>query len=171
MRFMKKFLLSALALGMCAVTPVLAQQNKITDEDNQTQFWIGKMSEGECMVHLSRLNGVFMHRYVLDNACMVYEVTLVISGNTPIKFYYMQMLGKNSGINAVKNVTNRISELGGEASRRLTGSEINPETTVAKAYPNTNSVEYRLATLDQLNKLYASIVRAWKNGRGRTFKP
>ncbi len=171
MQYMKRLLLSAMALGMCAISPVLAQQNKLTDEENQTQFWIGKLPEGECMVQLSRLGGVFMHRYVLDNACMVYEVTLIISGNTPTKFYYIEMLGKSSGINAVRNVTNRISELGGDASRRLTGSEINPDTTVAKVYPNTNCVEYRIATLDQLNKLYASIVKAWKNGRGRTFKP
>ncbi len=123
------------------------------------------------MVHLSRISGVFMHRYVLDNSCMVYEVTLVTTGNTPTKFYYLEMLGKGSSINAIKNVTNRISELGGDAANRVAGGQINPDTVVAKAYPNTNTIEYRMATLDQLNKLYASITKAWQNGRGRTFKP
>ena len=70
------------------------------------------------MVHLSRIVAVAQHKYILDNACMVYEVTLVTMGNTPTKFYYLETLGQNSGINAIKNVTDRAKELGSEHEYR-----------------------------------------------------
>lgn len=82
-----------------------------------------------------------------------------------------ETLGQNSGINAIKNVTDRAKELGAGAVNRATGGSIDPDTTVAKAYPNTNTVEFRVATLEQLNKMYASLLKAWQDGKGRTFRP
>lgn len=67
-----------------------------TDDYNQSQFWIGNFPEGQYVVHLSRIVAVAQHKYILDNACMVYEVTLVTMGNTPTKFYYLETLGQNS---------------------------------------------------------------------------
>ena len=109
---MKRFLLSALALCVCAAAPLCAQSKtgtpaQSTDDYNQSQFWIGNFPEGQYVVHLSRIVAVAQHKYILDNACMVYEVTLVTMGNTPTKFYYLEPLGQNSGINAIKNVTDR----------------------------------------------------------------
>lgn len=173
---MKRFLLSALALCVCAAAPLCAQSKtgaptQSTDDYNQSQFWIGNFPEGQFVVHLSRIVAVAQHKYILDNACMVYEVTLITLGNTPTKFYYLETLGQNSGINAIKNVTDRAKELGSGAVNRATGGSIDPDTTVAKAYPNTNTVEFRVSSLEQLNKMYASLLKAWQDGKGRTFKP
>ena len=109
---MKRFFLSTLAVCVCAVAPLSAQSKtgapaQSTDDYNQSQFWIGNFPEGQYVVHLSRIVAVAQHKYILDNACMVYEVTLVTMGNTPTKFYYLETLGQNSGINAIKNVTGR----------------------------------------------------------------
>ncbi len=173
---MKRFFLPILTLCVCASAPLSAQSksgnsSSSTDDYNQSQFWIGNFPEGQYVVHLSRIVAVAQHKYILDNACMVYEVTLITMGNTPTKFYYLETLGQNSGINAIKNVTDRTKELGSGAANRATGGNIDPDTTVAKAYPNTNTVEFRVATLEQLNKVYASLLRAWQDGKGRTFKP
>lgn len=173
---MKRFSLLVLAFCICAAAPLSAQSKtgaptQSTDDYNQSQFWIGNFPEGQYVVHLSRIVAVAQHKYILDNACMVYEVTLVTMGNTPTKFYYLETLGQNSGINAIKNVTDRAKELGAGAVNRATGGSIDPDTTVAKAYPNTNTVEFRVATLEQLNKMYASLLKAWQDGKGRTFKP
>lgn len=175
-RGMKRFFFSALAVCVCAASPLYAQSKTgaaipSADDYNQSQFWIGNFSEGQYVVHLSRIVAVAQHKYILDNACMVYEVTLITMGNTPTKFYYLEALGQGSGINAIKNVTNRAKELGSGAVNRVTGGEINPDTTVVKQYPNTNTVEFRVATLEQLNKMYASLLKAWQDGKGRTFKP
>lgn len=172
----KQFFFSALALCVCAAAPLSAQSKTgaalpSTDDYNQSQFWIGNFPEGQYVVHLSRIVAVAQHKYILDNACMVYEVTLITMGNTPTKFYYLETLGQGSGINAIRNVTNRAKELGSGAVNRATGGGIDPDTTVAKAYPNTNTVEFRVATLEQLNKMYASLLKAWQDGKGRTFKP
>lgn len=172
----KQFFFSALALCVCAAAPLSAQSKTgaalpSTDDYNQSQFWIGNFPEGQYVVHLSRIVAVAQHKYILDNACMVYEVTLITMGNTPTKFYYLETLGQGSGINAIRNVTNRAKELGSGAVNRATGGGIDPDTTVAKAYPNTNTVEFRVATLKQLNKMYASLLKAWQDGKGRTFKP
>lgn len=123
------------------------------------------------MVHLSRIVAVAQHRYILDNACMVYEVTLITLGNTPTKFYYLETLGQNSGINAIRNVTDRAKELGAGAVNRATGGSIDPDTTVAKAYPNTNTVEFRVATLEQLNKCMLPFSRRGRTGKGGRSGP
>ena len=113
---MKRFFLSVLALFVCAAAPLSAQSKKgaavpSTDDYNQSQFWIGNFPEGQYVVHLSRIVAVAQHKYILDNTCMVYEVTLITLGNTPTKFYYLETLGQNSGINAIRNVTDRAKEL------------------------------------------------------------
>ena len=173
---MKRFFLSVLALFVCAAAPLSAQSKKgaafpSTDDYNQSQFWIGNFPEGQYVVQLSRIVAAAQHKYILDNTCMVYEVTLITLGNTPTKFYYLETLGQNSGINAIRNVTDRAKELGAGAVNRATGGSIDPDPPVAKAYPNTNTVEFRVATLEQLNKMYASLLKAWQDGKGRTFKP
>ena len=173
---MKNLFFFTLAVCIFTAVPLSAQSKtgapaQSTDDCNQSQFWIGNFPEGQYVVHLSRIVAVAQHKYILDNACMVYEVTLVTMGNTPTKFYYLETLGQNSGINAIKNVTDRAKELGSGAVNRATGGSIDPDTTVAKAYPNTNTVEFRVATLEQLNKMYASLLKAWQDGKGRTFKP
>ena len=99
---MKRFFLSVLALFVCAAAPLSAQSKKgaavpSTDDYNQSQFWIGNFPEGQYVVHLSRIVAVAQHKYILDNTCMVYEVTLITLGNTPTKFYYLETLGQNSG--------------------------------------------------------------------------
>ncbi|MFR1412548.1 MAG: hypothetical protein ACLSUW_09785 [Akkermansia sp.] len=90
-----------LVLCVCAATPLSAQSRtgaptQSTDDYNQSQFWIGNFPEGQYVVHLSRIVAVAQHRYILDNACMVHEVTLITMGNTPTKFYYLETLGQNS---------------------------------------------------------------------------
>ena len=112
-----------LALCVCAAAPLSAQSRtgapvQSTDDYNQSQFWIGNFPEGQYVVHLSRIVAVAQHRYILDNACMVHEVTLITMGNTPTKFYYLETLGQGSGINAIKNVTERAKELGSGAVNR-----------------------------------------------------
>ena len=146
---MKNLFFFTLAVCIFTAVPLSAQSKtgapaQSTDDYNQSQFWIGNFPD---------------------------EVTLVTMGNTPTKFYYLETLGQNSGINAIKNVTDRAKELGSGAVNRATGGSIDPDTTVAKAYPNTNTVEFRVATLEQLNKMYASLLKAWQDGKGRTFKP
>ena len=98
---MKRFFLSVLALFVCAAAPLSAQSKKgaavpSTDDYNQSQFWIGNFPEGQYVVHLSRIVAVAQHKYILDNTCMVYEVTLITLGNTPTKFYYLETLGQKS---------------------------------------------------------------------------
>lgn len=102
---MKRFFLSVLALFVCAAAPLSAQSKKgaavpSTDDYNQSQFWIGNFPEGQYVVHLSRIVAVAQHKYILDNTCMVYEVTLLslgeyahqvlLSGNAGSKFRYQR---------------------------------------------------------------------------------
>ena len=98
---MKRFFFSALALCVCSAAPLSAQSRtgtptQSTDDYNQSQFWIGNFPEGQYVVHLSRIVAVAQHRYILDHASMVHEVTLITMGNTPTKFYYLEMLGQGS---------------------------------------------------------------------------
>ena len=96
---MKNLFFFTLAVCIFTAVPLSAQSKtgaptQSTDDYNQSQFWIGNFPEGQYVVHLSRIVAVAQHKYILDNACMVYEVTLVTMGNTPTKFIIWRRWGR-----------------------------------------------------------------------------
>lgn len=87
---MKRFLFPLLALCVCIAAPLSAQSKtgaaQSKDDYNQSRFWIGNFPDGQYVVNLNRIVAVAQHKYVLNNACMVYEVSIITEGNTPTKF-------------------------------------------------------------------------------------
>lgn len=118
---------------------------------------------------MSRITSVSRHKYVLDGAVIVDEVTVDTEGQSLARFYFISPVttgGPESGTaqlaeRALEIANNLASEKGSSVGY---GSEKYPLTTHSKA------IEYRLMTEAQLSALYQSVKTARQTGDGRVFK-
>ncbi len=163
---MCRFTLLLLPLFLFTLTPTHAKPEGVcvSTDYNLAQFWVFELDNGEDKpltfgVHLSHIASVSYHKYIMDNM-WIYEVTLVTTGGVPTKFYYAEL---------PKNL-NRLSSPASKASDIISSKTgIDPRTTVAKAYPHTNTVEYRLGNLKDLQNLHTSLHNAWLSGTSAKF--
>ncbi len=149
-----------------------------TTDPNQNQneqrgrkgFWEASLTGGNYVVALSRITSVSRHRYVLDTAVIVDEVTIDTEGQSLARFYFISPVtaaGPESGTaklaeRALEVANNVASERGSTA-----------QDMVQKKYPLTThskAIEYRVMTEAQLTALYQSAKTAWQTGDGRVFK-
>ena len=143
--------------------------NAAADEPGLPRFWEAKLGGGEFVVALDRISSVSRHRYVLDGALIVDEVTIDTVGQSLARFYYITPITSGVPGAAVSQVGERALGLLDSAARTA-GSDL--QNMVVKKYPLTThakSIEYRLLSEAQLNTLYESAKTAWQTGKGRVF--
>ncbi|SHJ35287.1 hypothetical protein SAMN02745181_1851 [Rubritalea squalenifaciens DSM 18772] len=170
--FAKTITYSAI-IAMAALSPTTAfsqdDQKDNSDVVNSVRrFWQADLPGGRYMVALDRLSSVSMHSYMIKGA-VVHEVNIETQGALATRIYVIEALGENGNSNIAQNLINRAKQLGDQAAKR-TGSDAN--TVVTKEYPITThakTVEYRLYEIADLNQLYSSITKAWRENRGRKF--
>ncbi|MEO5914706.1 MAG: hypothetical protein ABIS50_10765 [Luteolibacter sp.] len=181
----KKSLLIVLAGALAFSVPARAQtDNGATDPGTDTEttdpkktgdsagpqrFWQASLGGGNYMVALDRITSVSRHKYLLDGAVIVDEVTVDTVGQALARFYFMSPVTDAAPGNTVSDLANRGRELVDKAARR-TGAEV--QNMVVKKFPETThakSIEYRVLTEADLTALYASVKNAWETGRGRQF--
>lgn len=165
----------AAALLLSATSPLIAQNQNQTSKDNTSEsvgprrFWQCNLPGGNYMVALDRISSISKHTYVIDGTMRVTEVVIDTTGNSLARFYYIIPVSEDSGSNMGANLTSRAKELLDHAGSR-TG--VNGNTIVAKQYPTTThakTVEFRLSSDGNLDKLFSSVRRAWTNGKGVKF--
>ncbi len=157
---------------------VLGQVSHAQDKDKKEntdvttsskRFWEANLPGGNYMVALDRISAVSKHSYIVSKSLVVHEVNVQTSGSGFVRFYAFDVPGENSEANVAKNLIERgkgIIELGGKRAG------IDTNTTVEKEYPVTthaHTIEYRLFDNGDLNQLYSSLKRAWRENRGRKF--
>lgn len=164
----------AAVFTLAALTPQVHAQdeedkNGNTDVTNNTRrFWEADLPGGQYMVALDRISSVSMHSYMIQGA-VVHEVDIETQGALVTRIYVIEAIGENGGSNLAQNLINRAKQIGEEAGKK-TGTDTN--TVVTKEYPITThakTVEYRLYEISDLNQLYNSITKAWRENRGRKF--
>lgn len=178
---MKKSALSLLFLA--SLSPLVFSQNADpvnpnTEENNNRnqsdkagleRFWEAKLGGGEYVVALNRISSVSRHKYVLDGALIVDEVTIDTLGQSLARFYYITPITSAvPGTGAAQLAESAMKLVDGAA--KTSGSDI--QNMVVKKYPLTThakAVEYRLLSENQLNVLYQSAKTAWQTGEGRVF--
>jgi hypothetical protein len=148
-----------------------AEQDGIKDEENRRRFWEAAVPGGHFQVALDKVVSLSMHEYVLDGSVIVTEVTIDTIGQALPRFYYLEPLSnRTSGTGtgaAVAGIVDRGRELI-ERAGEVTGTDIH--NMVHKKYgisTHTKTLEYRLATMEELTALYNSIRKAWDTGQGR----
>lgn len=180
----KKSLLLGLAGILAFSAPARAQTNNgVTDPATDTttdpkktgesvgpaRFWQASMAGGSYMVAIDRITAISRHKYLLDGAVIVDEVTVDTVGQALARFYFISPVTDAAPGNAVSELANRGRELVEKAASRV-GTDA--QNMVVKKYPETThakSIEYRLLNVSDLNALYSSVRNAWETGRGRQF--
>ncbi len=177
----RKTLLMVLAGFLTCSVPVWAQEEappaeggaaekpKPGDSPGPNRFWQATLSGGHFMVPLDRIVSISRHKYVVDGAVIVDEVTIDTVGQALPRFYFIAPITDAAPGNTVAGLAERGRELIEDAAER-TGVEI--QNMVVKKIPDTThakSIEYRLLAKKDLDALYASVRNAWETGRGRQF--
>ncbi len=178
--FRKTLLIVLAGLFNCLV-PVWAQDEaaaadgsttvkpKTGDSPGPDRFWQATVNGGHFMVALDRIASVSRHKYVLDGALIVDEVTVDTVGQALARFYFIIPITDATPGNSVAGIANRGRELLDKAAER-TGIAV--QNMVMKKYPETShakSIEYRVLSAADLTALYGSVRNAWETGHGRQF--
>lgn len=176
----RKTLLIALAGFLTCLVPCRAQEEipadpttagkpKAGDAPGPGRFWQAKLSGGHFMVALDKIASVSRHKYVLDGAVIVDEVTVDTLGQALARFYFITPITNAAAANTASGIAARGQELLDKAAERA-GTEAHE--MVVKKYPLTShakSIEFRLLAEKDLNALYTSVRNSWESGRGRQF--
>jgi hypothetical protein len=143
--------------------------SEATDKEARNGFWEANLAGGNYLVALNRISSVSRHKYVLDGAVIVDEVTVDTTGQALARFYFLTPVTASGPGAAAAEAAERAMALVDGAARRA-GTDV--QDMVVKKYPLTThskSVEYRLLSEEQLSTLYQSVKTAWVRGKGRTF--
>lgn len=163
----------ALLISLLFITSLFGQEgeedNGISDQASNTEFWEADLKGGNYLVKLGQISAVSNHAYLLDGSIVVTEVNIDTPGAALVRFYQITPLAayeKNEisnllseGIKTVKDLT---SDLGISGALDLAQKHY-PQTTHAK------TIEFQISTLEQLSALYKSISKSWTTNKGRKF--
>jgi hypothetical protein len=144
-------------------------ENEPADREVRNGFWEANLTGGNYMVALGRISSVSRHKYVLDGAVIVDEVTIDTTGQALARFYFIAPISLGGTGAAASQALDRAAALVDGAAQRA-GSDVH--NMVMKKYPlttHTKTIEYRLLSEAQLSALYQSAKTAWMTGKGRVF--
>lgn len=178
--FKKLFLALTVGVLACPVplpaqTPAPAPPNnsKTDDTQQQNRFWQASVGGGHYMVALDRISAISRHKYVLDGAVIVDEVTVDALGQALARFYFISPISDSTTGSGVGNAAARIVDRGREIidkAAQTAGTDV--QNMVIKKFPETTharTIEYRVMSAEELTGLYSSVRTAWETGRGRKF--
>jgi hypothetical protein len=183
--FMKTPIFPLLFASLLLSASVFAQENPVGDPTDKSKdkeaeetpkvakpgFWEATLAGGNYIVGLDKITSVSRHKYLLDGALVVDEVTIDTVGQGLARFYYITPVGSAASQTSTGSaVLERGKTLLNVAGQR---SGMDLDTMVVKKYPETTharTIEYRLDTETQLKALFESASTSWQNGRGGQFK-
>ena len=146
---------------------------KPTDSAGANRFWQATLGGGHYMVALDRISSVSRHKYVLDGALIVDEVTVDALGQSLARFYFITPISDAAKGSSAAAVVSSAVDRGRELIDKAAGTVgVDVHQMVVKKFPETTharTVEFRLMSEVELAKLYQSVRAAWESGRGRKF--
>ena len=146
------------------------QNQNQNDQRGRRGFWEANLTGGNYVVALSRITSVSRHRYVLDGAIIVDEVTIDTEGQSLARFYFLSPATTAGPVSSTAALAERAVEIANNAAKEK-GSTL--QDMVVKKYPDTTharTVEYRVNSEAQLAALYQSAKTAWQTGDGRIYR-
>jgi hypothetical protein len=140
-------------------------------EENQapSSFWQAELPGGNMVMARGAVSSIARTRYLVDGAMRVHEVSVGTLGSVEIRFYFMEPVTPQAPLGVGQSGLNDLRGRLSEAPARTGMSEV--ESEVLKTYPVTthaHTVEYRMASIEQLDRLYQHLER-WltRGGSGR----
>jgi hypothetical protein len=134
-------------------------------------LWRCVLPGGTYEVAIRCIVSVSEHEYIVDGAARVTEVNVDTLGSMAVRFYYLEPLTPNSPIGLGQSAINKAQELAQNLATRAGQEEVWQK--VVKSYPTTTharTIEYRLESKDDLDKLFKSADKAFREARPGNFK-
>lgn len=159
----------ALAVTAFAQAPGTTQPTGAQQPPSQANttrpIWRANMPGGTYEIVVGAIVSVSSHEYVVDGAARVTEINVDTAGQLAVRFYYIEpaVVAGPGGIGAASVA--KVQNLLTEAAER---SGTDAWKKVVKSYPATTharTVEYRVASKDSLNKIFASASKCLRTGR------
>jgi hypothetical protein len=142
---------------------------------NQPQFavWRAELPGGSFVVARSSINAISSQQYIVDGAARVTEVNISVSGAFQPRFYYIEPLAASAvravpGVQALADSVQTTTQ--NAVNRVVPGDPV--WSKVVKNYPTTThagTIEFRLETQEQLDKLFESVERTWLTGKPEVY--
>jgi hypothetical protein len=151
--------------------PNLLRAQEATPPAGPGNHWVCTLHGNTYEVALRSIVSVSKHEYIANGVTRVSEVNIDTAGSALVRFYYLEPLTPNSPIGFGQSLIDKAKEYATEASVR-TGQEKVWEKVV-KDYPtatHSHTIEYRIETEADLDKLFKSAQQAFRTGRGSIFK-
>ena len=170
--FVLHLLLASVAIGFSqegAQADNADPAKEASDERGRKDIWEANLRGGNYVVKLSGINSVSRHEYVLDGALVVDEVTIDTAGQALAGFYFFEPVSMEVAGSTTGELNRRAMELI-EKGAEKTGTKVHE--MVSKVYPATThakSIEYRIFTKSELDRLWQSGRVSGIEGRGRVF--
>ena len=175
-------LLPRLLVFLClAVTCVGASaQTPAPPTPPRGNFWKCTLPGGVYEVFLRQITAISTAEYVVEGGIKVTQLTIDTTGKTEARFYYMQTLAQAANGGPAQTAANAAQQKLQQATDRvtsaMTGGVANEamNTMVVKTYPTTthaNTVEYRVATLGEIDELFKSLQTSWETNTNTSYPP
>ncbi|MEM1158796.1 MAG: hypothetical protein AAGH72_11145 [Verrucomicrobiota bacterium] len=147
---------------------LLEAQEEGTESTVRSRIYMVTLPGGEYMVDLGRVTSVSLHKFYVDGAFAVHEVTVDTTGNTVARFYFVERnkdatAPRGIGQSLLDRAQNKVDEV-----KERAGLPDLLDEAVVKSYPTTthaHTVEYRISSKEQLEKLYQDIKSKWQRVR------
>jgi len=161
----------ALLLVLMALSPATGQEPSPVEGTRQP-VWRCELPGGTYTVALRAIVSVSRHEYITDGVAHVTEVNVDTTGSLSVRFYFLEPVAATSPVGLGQSTLDKAQELAREALDRTGQQDL--WRKVVKNYPTTThakTVEYRIESRDDLDKLFNSADTAFRQMRPATFRP
>ena len=160
----------AAASHLHAQTPAATATPAPSGTQTTQPLWRCTLPGGIYEVAVRAIVAVTVHEYLVDGAARVTEVNIDTTGSLLARFYFIEPNTPNAPMGIGGSVIDKAQQLLTEGVER-TGQDAWKK--VMKSYPTTTharTVEYRLTSKDQINKIYESAEESFRLNRNKTLK-
>jgi hypothetical protein len=165
---MKPIFAALLLMPLAALGQASSPTPSPTPGPTRVALWRCDLPGGVYEVAIRNIISVSTHEYVVDAAARVTELNIDTGGNLEVRFYYIEPLVATTPDGIGQSVLDKAQSLANEAAGRLNPGDQPPWEKVMKNYPTTthaHTVEYRLDSLDDLQKLFNSADTAFRTNQ------
>lgn len=155
-------LLAALGATSLAQTTPPAAPPTPTGDRAVIKIFRAKLPGGTYEVAVGAIIAVASHEYLVDGIARVTEVNIDTAGSLLARFYFLEPVTPTTPLGIGSAAVETTQRLLKEAAEK-TGQDVWKK--VIKNYPTTTharTVEYRVESLEQLNKIYESAESAFR---------
>lgn len=133
--------------------------------------WRCELPGGIYEVAVRSIVSVSRHEFVVDNVARVIEVNIDTLGNSAVRFYFLEPNAPKTPDGVGQSILDRASDLAKEVAGRTNLDDA--WKRVVKNYPtttHTHTVEYRVQSEEQLQKIFESADSSFRNVRTAVLK-